>query len=169
MINDELLNKFARIKDLPVPEEALGAYFEGNLNRLELIGIENIISESPIIGEMVKVLDAVDDEIYSYINDNFTYGADMTALDAREFNIPNIDDDSNSADQNVRIKDDFNHTGVIPSSYQEEHSFTLHDDGETEMGIESGNDIEMWPDNSEDIWGADNIPFDFTDSALDND
>ena len=30
MIDEELLNKFDRIQDLPVSEEMLGAYMEGN-------------------------------------------------------------------------------------------------------------------------------------------
>ena len=31
MINEELLSKLDRIEDLPVSEEMLGAYMEGNL------------------------------------------------------------------------------------------------------------------------------------------
>lgn len=37
MIDEELLNKFDRIQDLPVSEEMLGAYMEGNLNDAESI------------------------------------------------------------------------------------------------------------------------------------
>ena len=35
MINDELLDKFDKIQDLPVSEEMLGAYLEGNLSNEE--------------------------------------------------------------------------------------------------------------------------------------
>ena len=43
MINDELLNKFARIQYLPVTEEMLGAYLEDNLSSIEILNIEQSI------------------------------------------------------------------------------------------------------------------------------
>lgn len=43
MINDELLSKFDRIKDLPVSEELLGAYMEGNLSSEENLSIETVL------------------------------------------------------------------------------------------------------------------------------
>lgn len=44
MIDDELLNKFDRIQDLPASEEMLGAYMEGNTNDEESLYIENLLS-----------------------------------------------------------------------------------------------------------------------------
>lgn len=44
MINDDLLNKFDNIEDLPVSEEILGAYIEGNLQddeRTEVVSFIN--------------------------------------------------------------------------------------------------------------------------------
>ena len=44
MINDELLAKFDRIQDLPVSEEMLGAYLEGNISDSELNVVQTAIS-----------------------------------------------------------------------------------------------------------------------------
>lgn len=40
----ELLNEFESIQDLPVSEEMLGAYIEGNLNSEEILNVENAIN-----------------------------------------------------------------------------------------------------------------------------
>lgn len=43
MINDDLLNKFDSIEDLPVSEEMLGAYIEGNLQDNERAEVDSLI------------------------------------------------------------------------------------------------------------------------------
>ncbi len=43
MIDKELLAKFDRIQDLPISEEMLGAYLEGNLQESELHEVQNLI------------------------------------------------------------------------------------------------------------------------------
>lgn len=53
MISDKLLNKFDRIEDLPVSEEMLGAYLEGNLDLLESSQIEFQISTDPYLSGLV--------------------------------------------------------------------------------------------------------------------
>ena len=45
MIDDNLLAKFDRIQDLPVSEEMLGAYMEGNVDSCEASQIESVISD----------------------------------------------------------------------------------------------------------------------------
>lgn len=50
MIDEELLNKFDRIQDLPVPEEMLGAYLEGNLNEEEERFVEFAMNDFPDAG-----------------------------------------------------------------------------------------------------------------------
>ncbi len=47
MIDDELLAKFDRIQALPVSEEMLGAYFEGNLSDYESIEISTMVDSNP--------------------------------------------------------------------------------------------------------------------------
>lgn len=53
MIDDELLNKFDRIQDLPVSEEMLGAYMEGNLDSNEYAQIDSMLSADSSISEFV--------------------------------------------------------------------------------------------------------------------
>lgn len=55
MINDELLNKFARIKDLPVSEEMLGAYIEDKLPATDIHKIDELIANNelePLINDI---------------------------------------------------------------------------------------------------------------------
>lgn len=47
MINDALLSKFDRLRDLPVSEELLGAYVEGNLTAIENLQIEQTFITNP--------------------------------------------------------------------------------------------------------------------------
>lgn len=47
MIDKELMSKFDRIQDLPVSEEMLGAYLEGNLSDSESIEVSSIIDTNP--------------------------------------------------------------------------------------------------------------------------
>lgn len=53
MIDDELLNKFDRIQDLPVSEEMLGAYVEGNLSDFEKSEIESVLFADTFLSDMV--------------------------------------------------------------------------------------------------------------------
>lgn len=53
MIDEELLNKFDRIQDLPVSEEILGAYMEGNLDSNEYTQIDSMLSEDSNLYELV--------------------------------------------------------------------------------------------------------------------
>lgn len=57
MINDDLLRKFDSIDDLPVSEEMLGAYIEGNVNPMELSRIELEMSEDSDLLSFVKELE----------------------------------------------------------------------------------------------------------------
>lgn len=54
MINDDLLSKFERIEDLPISEEMLGAYMEGNLSPYEVYDIGSAIQESDYLNELTN-------------------------------------------------------------------------------------------------------------------
>lgn len=54
MIDDELLNKFNNIEDLPVSEEILGAYLEGKLQKVELDALSEQISSDYSINEILN-------------------------------------------------------------------------------------------------------------------
>lgn len=63
MISDELLNKFDRIEDLPISEEMLGAYLEGNLNEDEISDIISVISQDGIVSNlMTSIEETLSDE-----------------------------------------------------------------------------------------------------------
>lgn len=54
MIDDELLNKFDRIQDLPVSEEMLGAYMENNLSAIESLQVKQHIIDNPEINRRIR-------------------------------------------------------------------------------------------------------------------
>lgn len=97
MISDELLSKFNRIQDLPVSEEMLGAYLEGNLNQKEAEFVGTSISEDQYVMELVEaisisstmenfseMIDFPDDSFFIniYENDN-----DMDNLNKASYNV----------------------------------------------------------------------------------
>lgn len=53
MIDENLLNKFNQIEDLPVSEEMLGAYLEGNLDSFESANIESKITSDSNLSSFV--------------------------------------------------------------------------------------------------------------------
>ncbi len=57
MINDELLEKFNSIEELPFSEEMLGAYLEKRLNSNESILIEKSIESNSLISSMMRDID----------------------------------------------------------------------------------------------------------------
>lgn len=56
MINDELSAKFDSIEELPISEEMLGAYMEGNANPNEVLQIEFEMSEDSDLSSFVDEL-----------------------------------------------------------------------------------------------------------------
>ncbi len=104
MISDELLNKFDRIQDLPVSEEMLGAYMEGNLSPIEAENFFNFIHDNALVSDIMSDVnllstDLVDvnidgledvefpqvDEI-SHFNSNFTTHQIMSQSDYDDLN-----------------------------------------------------------------------------------
>lgn len=70
MIDDELLNKFDNINDLPVSEEMLGAYLEGNLDALEDVMVGSIYESHPDVKELVSyALDDTPDVQSDFLNE----------------------------------------------------------------------------------------------------
>lgn len=101
MISDELLNKFDRIEDLPVSEEMLGAYLEGNLSEDEVSGIVQAISLDGIVSNLVTSVEEtqsdennfenfIDDKI-DFPDDSFftsTYETEETeSMNRKSYNI----------------------------------------------------------------------------------
>lgn len=77
----------------PVSIEEFAAYLDGNLSDDEMNRIDALVSTNPEMGELVAISDEVDEDIQVYMQDEFAYEADMTALEDSDFDIPNIDAD----------------------------------------------------------------------------
>ena len=77
----------------PVSIEKFAAYLDGNLSEDEMNLIDSLVSTNPDMEELVAVSDEVDEDIQVYMQDEFAYEADMTALEESDFDIPNLDAD----------------------------------------------------------------------------
>lgn len=93
MISDELLSKFDRIEDLPVSEEMLGAYLEGNLHGSEFREIQNYIHDNDdvlglidIVENDIDILNDVDESFDNSINPFVDAGETLA-----DFNLPEIE------------------------------------------------------------------------------
>lgn len=74
MIDENLLNKFNQIEDLPVSEEMLGAYLEGNLDSFESSQIDSLLSNDSQLSNFVddisydnipSILDNLEHQLYA--------------------------------------------------------------------------------------------------------
>lgn len=86
-------DKLDKLMELPVSEEMLGAYMEGNLYEDEMNRIDTLVSTNPDMEELVAISDKVDEDIQVYMQDEFAYEADMTALEDCDFDLPNLEAD----------------------------------------------------------------------------
>ena len=77
----------------PVSIEKFAAYLDGNLSDDEMNRIDALVSTNPDMEELVAISDEVDEDIQVYMQDEFAYEADMTALEESDFDIPNLDAD----------------------------------------------------------------------------
>lgn len=88
MIDDTLLGKFARIQELPVSEEMLGAYLEGGLDSADSIGISTIIDSDPDLSLLSAEVGSVQDGIDS----GLLLTDDYDLIDT-DFELPAIEED----------------------------------------------------------------------------
>lgn len=77
----------------PVSIEKFAAYLDGNLSEDEMNHIDALVSTNPDMEELVAASDEVDKDILVYMQDEFAYEADMTALEDSDFEILNLDAD----------------------------------------------------------------------------
>ncbi len=89
MIDEELMGKFDRIQDLPVSEEMLGAYFEGNLSDSESIEVSSIIDTNPNLSYISFEVGASNPDFeaaFQPLDDGFVF---------LDFGLPEIDEFEN--------------------------------------------------------------------------
>ena len=119
MINDELLNKFGRIEDLPVPEEMLGAYLEGNLDLLESSQIEFQISTDSYLSGLVD-----DVKLDDVLNQDFLEDSELELQPlfmAESVELPVFEDGNNLY---CSLTDDYTDVSLIDDSVSTESSIT---------------------------------------------
>lgn len=89
MINDDLLAKFDRIQDLPVSEEMLGAYVEGNVSDGEALGISSMMANDAGLSSLYDDVTSLD---MDNILDIPLFESDAIAMNSWDlFEIPSVD------------------------------------------------------------------------------
>lgn len=78
---------------LPVSIEKFAAYLDGNLSEDEMNRIDALVAANPDMEKLVAASDEVNEDIQVYMQDEFAYEADMTALEDSDFDIPNLEAD----------------------------------------------------------------------------
>ena len=67
--------------------EKFAAYLDDNLPENEMQEIEAAISQNESLEELVEMSDMIDEDVQTYLQDDFTYDADMSMLDESDFEI----------------------------------------------------------------------------------
>lgn len=83
MNNDNLFAKFNSIEDLPVSEELLGAYAEGNLRGAEYREVQNIISNDANLSELMGSVEQ--DSLFSETDLFNTFDNSMGAINGDDY------------------------------------------------------------------------------------
>lgn len=85
----------------PISIEEFAAYLDGNLSAAEMNRVANLVSNNSDMEEIVSISDVVDEDMQAYMQDEFAYEADMSALENSDYDIPNLE-----ADIPLRLEDD---------------------------------------------------------------
>lgn len=100
MIDEELLNKFDRIQDLPVSEEMLGAYLEGNLDFYEMEDLSNIANNDTMLQSIIEettcsIIDNESDIVSTHRDSSYNEEIHEDALSGVDYEYPhdNLDAD----------------------------------------------------------------------------
>ena len=76
----------------PISIEKFAAYLDDNLPENEMQEIEAAISQNDSLEELVEMSDMIDEDVQTYLQDDFTYDADMSMLDESDFEIPQFEE-----------------------------------------------------------------------------
>lgn len=126
MISDELLNKFARIEDLPVSEEMLGAYLEGNLSDNEVSRILPIINQDDIVSNLVtsaSEYQSSENNFGNFVDDQIDFPEDSFFINTNETDEDM--EDLNKASYNVYGESGENLTDPVYIQQPDDHSCAL--------------------------------------------
>lgn len=153
-INDDLLNKFDSIEDLPISEEMLCAYNEGNLRGAELREVQNFISSDGLVADLyediVSSSPMVDDIRFNDIVFEDTMADFEIPFDLEEIELPVI---AMEFPETTDFGSIVTHNEIYTSEsdlIDSHHSSDLHD------GHHSSDDSYFNNNNSEHLSGFDN-------------
>lgn len=120
------------LKPLPISEEMLGAYIEGNLHGSELREVQNIIEKDPVIAEIISnTTDTIllfDDYTNMWgggIDDNYVNDSDFQILSNQDFELPEInlempvDLDGNYNQEDVITQMQMSNDDILQNSIEE--------------------------------------------------
>lgn len=129
----------------PVSIEEFAAYLDGNLSEDEMNRIDTLVSTNPDMEELVAISDEIDEDVQVYLQDEFAYEADMTALEDSDFDIPNLDGDILPQTE----IDDLEQRGVACAADEVadiEELGSLDDDDETAEEVSEGDEFRTHQD-----------------------
>lgn len=134
----------------PVSIEEFAAYLDGNLsedgmNRIDALAAMNLDME-----EMITLSDKIDEDVIVYIQDDFAYEADMTALENSDFDIPDLDVDI-TPHIGTDTKDD-----AVDETTDIVESTTLNDNNETVPEMLENDDFLTYQDEDSICTNSDN-------------
>lgn len=113
MIDEELLNKFARVQDLPVSEEMIGAYLEGKLSPIEAENFVDFIHDNRLVDDIM-----IDVDLQS------TDFADLNIDGLNDIEVPQVDEialiNSNINPHHIMTVSDYDNLNDVKKVFGEE-------------------------------------------------
>lgn len=137
--------KLDALMELPVSEEMLGAYLEGNLHGSELREVQNIIEQDSFVADIISdtndILQMNDELSNPWMEDSFSGGLiedqDFQLLMNNDFALPEIIMDASlGIDENL-IQDAT--LANLPSGLEEDTTHVGLNDGDNVNGINEAN------------------------------
>lgn len=127
MIDDELMKKFDSIEDLPISEEMLGAYLEGNLDIYDMDNINMLVHNDPILQSIVEDTTASTFETPSNFESIYQYDEIINNDDNISFDTHNIElvDSNESIDHFMDMDTEPYYDDHSIDSFLDDSSFEL--------------------------------------------
>ncbi|MBD5224129.1 MAG: hypothetical protein HDS71_08835 [Bacteroidales bacterium] len=160
MIDDELMKKFDNIEELPISEEMLGAYLEGNLSDAESIVVNNTIDSfselSSIIAEIPSIEDFTTFELYNEEQD-FNEGSVLEDVELPSISSLELADTSSICTDEFIIQSTLEDVVKVdsvyhldPSSLDDTHQFFENNLFSDDNSTHDSNSLEL-NDNSDSL------------------
>lgn len=151
---------------LPISIEEFAAYLDGNLSAAGMNRVAEIVSNNSDMEEIVSISDAVDEDMLAYMQDEFAYEADITALENSDYDIPNLDTDISShlEDDNLEYKEDVCTAYATDEISESVEPTTFNNGKETEEEILDDDNLQSLHNEDSDRTCIDDVESDSTDT-----